>query len=361
MAHIPAKERKADMLSWVATVLLPVLVSAAFFFAWFQMDRMEQGILDVCAIQQDAYVDLVVDQINLKDNRDNEEIITDILNTLDGSTNQYWVFSADQTMLYVKDVLETNKYKGFTAMTYFDSPSARAFVENIRLGRVTHAEIEIDGQTYVASGVAFSYRGNTYNLCLLTNSAVLLDNNDLLGAQTELWLMILSALLLLLLVPMLLVMRLRKQRQKQEELEENIRILNRSLEKMNERLSNRELYDAQNRLWKSSSLPSFLEKVEEKGIAPVTLLYIRCPGPEERRRFLDLAGQVLGRQVLRFEGEGSDLMLLFVELSYENAYLNIAPLLNRDVTIVRSRCVEYTGQGGLMEMAARAGQAVPTA
>ena len=361
MEYIPAKERKRDRLSWTATVLIPALVSLGFFFAWFQMGRMEQGVLDVCAIQQDAYVDLVVDQINLKDNRDNEEIITDILNTLDGSTNQYWVFSADQTMLYVKDVLETNKYKGFTAMTYFDSPSAKAFIENIQLGRVTHAEIEMDAQTYVASGVAFSYRGNTYNLCLLTNSAVLLDNNDLLGAQTELWLMIFAALVLLLLVPMLLVRRLRQQKEKQEELEENIRILNRSLEKMNERLSNRELYDTPNRLWRGAALPSFLEKIEEKTIAPVTLLYIHCSREEDRQRFLVLASRVLDHQVLRFEGEDNDLMLLFVEVNYETAYLNVAPLLNKNVAIIRSRCVEYIGQGRLLEMAARAGQAVPTA
>lgn len=361
MEYILAKEKKRDGLLWAATVLIPILVTAFFFFAWFQMDRMEQGVLDVCAIQQDAYVDLVVDQINLKDNRDNEEIITDILNTLDGSTNQYWVFSSDQTMLYVKDVLETNKYRGFTAMTYFDSPSAKAFIEGIRPGRVTHDEILLDGQRYVASGVAFQYRGNSYNLCLLTNRAVLLDSNDLLGAQTELWLMILSALLLLLLVPMLLVMRLRRQRATQEKLEENIQILNQSLEKVNERLSNRELYDTQNRLWKRSALPSFLEKIEEKAIAPVTLLYLRCDRPEDRQWFLTLAGRVLDHQVLRFEGEGNDLILLFVEINYDTAYLNVAPLLNKNVVIVRPRCVEYAGQGGLLELAARMERAVPTA
>lgn len=354
MAFTHEKSKKRDKLFWVSTVLIPVLVTAGFFFAWLQMDRMEKGILDVCALQQDAYVELVVAQINLKDNRDNQEIITDILNTLDNSTNQYWVFSAGQTMLYVKDVLETNKYKGLTAMTYFDSPSARAFIESIRPGRVIHANILMGGQEYVASGVAFSYRGNAYNLCLLTNSSVLLDNNDLLGAQTELWLMILSTLGLLLLVPMLLVRRLREQRQRQQALEKNIRLLNESLEKVNERLSNRELYDTKKRLWKLSALSSFVEKIEEKAIAPVALLYIRCPRPEDRERFLDLAGQVLDHQVLRFEGEDSDLLLLFIEVDYATAYLNVAPLLSQDVTLVRARSVDYTGQGSFRDMAAQA-------
>ena len=65
--------------------------------------RYEKGIIEVCATQQDAYVQLVLDQINLKDNRDDEEIINDILKTMDSSSNKYWAFSKNQSMLFVKD------------------------------------------------------------------------------------------------------------------------------------------------------------------------------------------------------------------------------------------------------------------
>lgn len=347
MAYTGTEKRKKDVKFWVTTVLIPALVVLLFLFAWAQMRQMEQGVLDVCAIQQDAYVKLVLDQINLKDNRDREDIITDILSTLDGSSGQYWTFTSGKTMLFVKDVLETNKYKGLTASTYFDSDSARSFVESLQLNEVSHAEITLEGQEYVASGVRFSYRNELYDLCLLTNRSVLLDNNDLLQARMESWIMILALLLLLLVLPLSLTLEIQKLRKEKYRLEEELNLLNESLEKVNERLSNRELYHTQDRLWKASALESLPEQIEAKGIAPVVAMYIRCPGPEHRRQFLDLAGQVLDHRVLRFEGDGNDLLLLFVGMDYDSAYLNVAPLLSREVEILRGRTVEYTGKESL--------------
>ena len=86
----------------------------AGLFAYMQISIYESGILEVCATQQDAYVQLVLDQINIKSNRDDEQIIKEILGTMDASSNRYWTFSKDQSMLFVKDVTETNKYKGVT-------------------------------------------------------------------------------------------------------------------------------------------------------------------------------------------------------------------------------------------------------
>ena len=51
----------------------------AGLFAYMQISRYESGILEVCATQQDAYVQLVLDQINIKSNRDDEQIIKEIL------------------------------------------------------------------------------------------------------------------------------------------------------------------------------------------------------------------------------------------------------------------------------------------
>ena len=89
-----------------------------------QMKSYEDSILSIYAEQQDAYVQLVLDQINLKDNRNDEQIIKEILETMDASSNHYWTFSKDQSMLFVKDITETNKYKGVTASTYYMSDSA---------------------------------------------------------------------------------------------------------------------------------------------------------------------------------------------------------------------------------------------
>jgi len=88
-------------------------------------------------------VNLVLDQINLRKYLNDQEIIEDILGTLDASSNKYWTFSTEQTMLFVKDVLETNKYKGFTTATYFVSEDARGFLERLRMNRVIHGNITV--------------------------------------------------------------------------------------------------------------------------------------------------------------------------------------------------------------------------
>ena len=153
----------------------------AGLFAFMQIGRYENGILEVCAEQQDAYVQLVLDQINLKDNRDDEQIIKDILGAMDASSNRYWTFSKDQSMLFVKDVTETNKYKGVNTATYYISDSAKEFLNNLSVNNVIHSYIEINDNRYIASGVMFEYKGDAYRLCLLTEKDVLLDNNAYLG------------------------------------------------------------------------------------------------------------------------------------------------------------------------------------
>lgn len=72
------EKRKSSFLAIMAVVAICAGI-VMYVFVHEQMKRMEQGVLDVCATQQDAYVQLVLDQINLKQNRNNEEIIVNIL------------------------------------------------------------------------------------------------------------------------------------------------------------------------------------------------------------------------------------------------------------------------------------------
>lgn len=347
MAGVKNKKGTRPRHIFLATmILMPLIAAAGLGFAWFQMDRLEQGLLDVCAVQQDAYVNLVLDQINLKENRDNEEIVTRILASLDASANKYWVFSEEKAMVFVKDVLETNKYKGFTADSYFTSDSGREFIDGLETNRVIHRNIELNGKDYVASGVLFSYGGRDYRLCLLTNRAVLLDNNNFLGAKTELWLMILFSLGALLVVPMFLAMELWDLEKKRKALEGDLREMSGSLVKMNERLANQDLHDTRENLWKREALPEFVESLQKKGVAPVVLMRIHCPGPEERQKFLELSQYLLDRNVLRFEDEGDDLDLLFVGVEHDAAYLNVAPILSREVYVAETRTLSGPERSG---------------
>lgn len=266
-------------------VLMPIVVAVGAVFAWHQMRRLESGILDVCATQQDAYVNLVVDQINLRKDQDSQEIIEDILGTLDASSNKYWTFSTEQTMLFVKDVLETNKYKGFTTATYFDSADARDFLERLRMNRVTHGNIVLADREYVASGVMFEYGGSVYTLCLLTNRAVLLDNNKFLGAKTELWLLILTVLGMLFILSLLLVMEIQRAEKRGEDLEREVQQLNGIIAKTNERLANQDLHNTGIDLWKAEVLPSFIQGLKERAAAPVVLMRICCKTKQAKAQF----------------------------------------------------------------------------
>ncbi|NLH92091.1 MAG: hypothetical protein GX481_06530 [Atopobium sp.] len=70
---------------WLPRVTLVVaLVVAAFLvLSYFQIRGIENGILATYADEQGGYVKLVVEQINQRQDRDNDEIIKDILGTLD--------------------------------------------------------------------------------------------------------------------------------------------------------------------------------------------------------------------------------------------------------------------------------------
>lgn len=154
------REKKKKRHPIVGVTLLCTLLASlcAGALAWFQLNRYEAGLVEVCAVQQDSYVQLVLDQIRMRRDQKSRGEIEDILGSMDASSNKYWTFSRGQDMLFVKDVLETNKYKGFTTATYYVSDSARSFLEDIRVDRVSHAGIFIEDREYIASGGASGRR-----------------------------------------------------------------------------------------------------------------------------------------------------------------------------------------------------------
>ena len=280
------------------TVLCAILAAAcAGVLTWYLLLRYEAGLLDVCAVQQDGYVQLVLDQIRLQGDRDDREIIENILGAMDASSNKYWTFSRDQDMLFVKDVLETNKYKGFTTATYYMSDSARAFLDGMRLDRVSHADITIEGKEYIASGAAFAYQGDTYRLCLLTNRSVLLDNNLFLGAKTELCVMVAAILILFVVVSTALAQKVRRLQLRSDRQEEAVETLNQSLDKMNRMFSQRDLHDTRTNLWSRETLPMFLSKLRGRKAYPMALALVQCSGEGAVRALLDMANVTLDRRV----------------------------------------------------------------
>ncbi len=301
-------------------------------FAYFQMKEFETGILEVCATQQDAYVQLVLDQINLKENRNDEQIIKDIIGTMDASSNKYWTFSKNQSMLFVKDVLETNKYKGFTTATYYDSESAKDFLDSLQTNRVIHDYIDVNGNEFVASGVAFEYNKGQYKLCLLTDSSVLLDNNAYLEAKIELGTFAGVVLILLMIVPMLFAYKMRKMQFFADSQEESISAVNLILSNMNQRIMERDLHDTRQNMWQETALPTFLEKLQARNLA-VTVLILDCDTIEQRRHLVAKAHYLLDNHVLRFSWEEKNLLLIFIQVEEMQARNAVTTLCTEGVKL----------------------------
>ena len=195
------KRKRVKLRSIAAvTVLVAVLVTAGFgLFSLFQIRYYESSVLEIYADSQDAYVQLVLEQINLLEERSDEEIVTNILGTLDSSSNRYWTFSSEETMIFVKDVAETNRYKGFTTSTYYVSEEANRFINNLSNNKVSHDIIPINSKEYVISGTEFYYNDSEYHICLLTNPDTVLEHNVYLNAKINLSIAVMAVLLLFLL------------------------------------------------------------------------------------------------------------------------------------------------------------------
>lgn len=297
----------------VATITSVLVVALLGFFVWVQIKRFETGLLDVCATQQDAYVQLVLDQINIKENRKDDEIIKEILSSLDASSNKYWTFSKNEAMVFVKDVLETNKYQGFTTATYYISDSAKHFLDGLKLNKVTHSTIMIGEKSYIASGVVFEYAGDEYRLCLLTNRSVFLDNNRFLGAKINLAVLFAVISFVFLISTMELARKIAGMVDVADAQGDTIAYLNESVNQLNDKLSEKDMYDTRHNILGEHMLPEFLERLQKRHVDQMMFVRLACKDEEAKNAFFEKAQIIMDHSVVRFKLQGDKFLLLFIK------------------------------------------------
>lgn len=332
------KKNKNVMI--ITTIYVLCFSIIAGIFAYTRINQYERGVLEVCATQQDAYVQLVLDQINLKNNSDDEQIINDILGTMNSSSNKYWTFSKNQSILFIKDVLETNRYKGVTTATYYDSESAARFLNSLQNDKVTHDFIEINNNKYVASGVAFEYKNQTYKLCLLTGKGAILDNNSYLQIKIQMQTYVIILLFVLIITAMYLAHSLRKMQKKYEGSQDTIAQLNGMVSKMNNKLLEKDFHDTRNNVWSSSAIMPFLDKLIARDAYPVTFMHIACVDNSEREKFIARANYILDKNVLRFTYDDRDVVLIFVGMNRRHSRLSIQLLMEESMQIMYAMTIK---------------------
>jgi hypothetical protein len=312
-------KEKSGLVSIPLILITMLLVVTAFVaLTYFEMQRYEDGILDVCATQQDSYVQLVIDQINLKENRTDQEIIESILSTLDSSSNRYWTFSKDQTMLYVKDALETNRYQALTANSYYTTDSSMGFINDLELNKVKHERIFLDNKEYIASGALFDYEGEQYRICLLTNTTVLLDNNKFLGSKMELIIIFVVAYSAIFVLPIILAIVNNKNKKKVYSTEADLKEANNVIEVLNEKMVKNEIYDNRLNLFNFSAIDKFLEEYKKQVKAfPISFIAFRYGQKETVSNFFGANCILFGKRDIKFY-DGKNHLALIISVKCDN-------------------------------------------
>ena len=312
-------KEKSGLVSIPLILIAMLLVVTAFVaLTYFEMQRYEDGILDVCATQQDSYVQLVIDQINLKENRTDQEIIESILSTLDSSSNRYWTFSKDQTMLYVKDALETNRYQALTANSYYTTDSSMGFINDLELNKVKHERIFLDNKEYIASGALFDYEGEQYRICLLTNTTVLLDNNKFLGSKMELIIIFVVAYSAIFVLPIVLAIGSNKNKKKVYSTEADLKEANNVIEVLNEKMVRDEIYDNRLNLFNFTAIEKFLEEYNKQIKAfPISFIAFRYGQKETVSNFFGANCILFGKRDIKFY-DGKNHLALIMSVKCDN-------------------------------------------
>lgn len=285
-----------------------------------QLLKYDDTILEIYADQQDAYVQLVLDQINMKKYYSDEEIIEDILNSLDASGQKYWTLSKDESIIFVKNVTETYRYKGFTTETFYITDSAKEFLEGLSVNYVTHAIINMEGDIYVASGAEFEYHDDIYRICLLTDKTVILNNNNFLSAKVTIVivmvLMIAGSLIGSIALGTSIVVNRRKINKLTADNEQkNLKII-----ELNKEIKMVDSYHTKWHMFDESLLPTFAKKLEQTNCFPISLLLIKFDLENDRNIFLEKAQFSLDKKILRFDPyDSKELLLVFVSYDLRNA------------------------------------------
>ena len=243
-------------------------------------------------------------------------MIRDILGSIDGSEKEYWTLSKEDSLLFVKDVTESDRYRGLSTASYYVSESGRSFLNSLEKNKVKHRFISQSGKKYIASGVFFEVNGHEYKICLLTNEKYIINNNEFMQAQIIILIGVVLLVLMLLVVSMIMAGNIDKKQSQIDKLNEQIQNKNLSIEKIESELSMLSEYDVKNTVFKEKIIDRFMEKLENKNITSVRFETVVFSDAGAYDIFLKNSQWMLDKKTLKFEidsvKEKNAVMLVFI-------------------------------------------------
>lgn len=330
------KKRRSSAKNITVVLFVAIAIS---LFGFYEIKEYKDSVLDIYAQQQDAYVELVLDQINRYPSESDDAFISEILGSLNQSTNEYWTLAKNEQLLYVKDVMESNRYKGYSDDSYYISDSAKSFIENLKVNRITHAKINMDGERYVASGTKFLYKGTEYKICLLTYDKVILENNSFFQAQITISITIFGLVLLLLVTVMVFMETSARQKHRIEHLLERIQKQNLTIEELADQLAIETTYSASDNMFHVNALVTFLEKLEKRRVEPIMLVMIKQSSKIKEEQIVLECNQKLGKKYLKFKLGAEAYLFIFLEMSRKE-FVTRRKKMDKQITILGTYCIE---------------------
>lgn len=182
-------------------------------YSIYQLSDYEKGMTEIFAEEQDGYVALVAEEA--RRGSPVLESAEKAVGILDSSNKQYWTMDNKDTILYIKNVTESNAYRDVEPEKYYHSKSARKFLKSISDTYITHSTIEIDGKKYIASGTLVKTPKQSIRLILLSDYKILFSNNDYLSKKIylQISIMVVASVFIVTLIFMAILIRNAKNRQ----------------------------------------------------------------------------------------------------------------------------------------------------
>lgn len=306
-------KQRFHLSTGVVAIAAVVIALVAAISIWWQLSRYEDNLLEIFAKQQDQYIALAVDQINLEQGRSDDDIIGKVLGSISGSTSQYWTLSKKNSLIFVKDVTDSSRYRGFSTKTYYSTDSAASFVAGLTKDRIDHAIIQIDGNDYIASGTVFSYGDDTYRLCLLTGKHVVIDQNAYLAARVNVGVTVAVVLIVFVVACVGMSLRGDALNRRLRATEDDNRELRRIVERLNNEIMGRKPFDTEHSLFSVQQISTLLGKLGPAGKLPATLVSLQFDSITDRDAFMAKAAPVFDNSVVRF-ADGCILVLVFIAM-----------------------------------------------
>lgn len=316
---------------FIVTVIVVFFAMAADVFIIYQLGNYETRFLEIYGAEQDGYVKIILEQINRLDDQGTDEDITEIISTLDATASRYWTLSKGDSILFVKSVTETNRYKGFTDGTYYATETASAFMNSLNVNEVNHRIIYLDEDRFVASGMIFNWQGEQYRICLLTYDRVVLEDNILLECKNSIIIILSLILAMMIILSMMMSRKIRKQSKTLDKQEERVIWQNQQIERLDERLKKEYAFSANRHIFRNVMLEEFLESLDDKNVYPLHFAVFQTQSAEAREEFYDRMQALLDNRVLRFAMEEQMVLLIFVKYNREVSESLIESLEDIDV------------------------------